>query len=210
MNASHARRALTALLLGIALAACGSDAPTTITSTSEGIVDQDAPETGEVADDVPDPSPTDDAQADDVADTTVEPEAAASASGTVTLDGVEHTMARIDRCNPTEELTERVEAIDGIDSLEVLSLVANGDGGMFQLAYSDAGVRSVTLSWNGADGSLDTSYSQVADGADWIDAAGTTPDGELLEVVDGVALGGATIDGRDLRFRLPIPDEATC
>lgn len=203
-------------LVGVVLAACGGDEPggTTITSTPEGIDGAEASDDGvdEEADDDGSTAPDESAPAedDDSNDATAEDAGEVGPSGAMTIDGVDYTLERIDRCVPTDQTTERIEAVDGIDSFETLNLVARGAAGMFEMYYSDAGVRSVTFSWNGDEDSLDGTYSQVVADADWLDAQGTSADGEPLQVVNGVAVGGAVIDGRELRFELPIPAEASC
>lgn len=205
------------------LSACGDDGGvTTITSTAEGI-------DGEVADDEGSDRASDGAGtsgddegsdgASDAAGTSGDddpdgaaPEGAVDGgpSGSVTVDGVDHVLERIDRCVPTDQTTERIEAVDGIDSLETLNLVATGDAGMLEVYYSDAGVRSVTFAWDGDGGSLEVVYSQVAAGADWLDGQGNASADEPLGVVDGSAVGGATVDARQLSFELPIPAEPSC
>lgn len=172
------------LVLAAALVACaGGEEGTTTNSDAGGVIDED-----------------------DAADG----DAGRGASGSVTIDGADVEMSQIVRCVPSDQTTGRIEAIDGIESLDTLNLIANGDEGQLEVYYSSAGVRSLTFTWSGEGGGLSGTYSKVAEDADWLDADGETPAGEPLEVTAGSAVGGATIDGRELRFELPIPAEPSC
>ncbi len=187
------------LLMAVALAACGGEgsAGTTITSTADGIVGEE-----ESAD-----RGADAASAEDEADEVVQDTGAA---GSVTIDGVEHALARIERCVPTDQTAARIEEIDGIDSLDTLNLVASGEDGLFEMYYADVGMRSVTLRWSGAGEPLEVAYTKVTADADWIDGQGTRADGEPLMLSEGIAIGGGSFQGLDVSFELPIPQEASC
>jgi len=205
------------LVLAMGLAACGSgdDGDSdgmTIISDADGIVGQGdggSQDAGAGADD----DDADDADTTpDAGDDAVDPGTSDGPSGTVTLDGVDVEMTRIERCVPSDQMEQRIEGISGIDSLETLNLVSMADRGMFEMYYySDSNdVRALTLRWSEEDDVLEATFGKVGDDADWIDGEGGTPDGEPLQVSDGTAVGGATVDGRELRFSLPIPAEPSC
>jgi len=195
------------LLMGIALTACGGEGSTgtTITSTADGIVGEEeaAEEAAEEATEEAADEATEEAADDDVA-----PDS--GPSGSVTIDGVEYALARIERCVPTDQTAARIEEIDGIDSLDTLNLVASGEDGLFEMYYADVGMRSVTLRWSGAGEPLEVAYTKVTADADWIDGQGTRADGDPLMLSEGIAIGGGSFQGLDVSFELPIPQEASC